>query len=513
MHHGPARASTNLGKVERPQAALPPRTRGLGHQPNTFSPPMVEDYSGNRLLVFRDGVPGLRELRLGDPPQERAWRRTYVGNTDAIPIGPIVIGPGDFLTKVHPHPFELLSPEHITMRALTDPATRTDGAGQPKTTKFSDQFVNNLFWPFRLLADPVTHRVRVLTHRGAVWEMGSEGVQTRGGPCTTKNDCDDNLECNQGVCCGSCYGLCESCNGAHPGLCEPRATGSACAPSKCLGGVLTAIAECTADARCVYAGGSSLCQGGLSCADAASCKTHCTTPADCRDPSMTCSADGNACVPAGSGPASCQNGILTYPDRSRVTCPGNLGCADANSCRTQCASHLDCADSVGMLCSSPSACVRDGAATLAAARGVTPVKWTAPAARTPQQIADLLVTLGYPKDDTGTILAPGAYSNGIQLGFDPNLKTPLTGVRSCVYRVQACMVSTHKVDECVAAMPRCEGATPWLGDPAGLDCCPEACLEKYFIRRASSNPRVALDEFLFSGCYPGLAAYLAQEAP
>ena len=31
MDHGPARASTNLGKVERPQAALPPRTRGLGH--------------------------------------------------------------------------------------------------------------------------------------------------------------------------------------------------------------------------------------------------------------------------------------------------------------------------------------------------------------------------------------------------------------------------------------------------------------------------------------------------
>ena len=75
------------------------------------------------------------------------------------------------------------------------------------------------------------------------------------------------------------------------------------------------------------------------------------------------------------------------------------------------------------------------------------------------------------------------------------------------------MISTHKVDECVAATPRCEGATPWLGYAAGLDCCPEACLEKYFIRRASSNQRVALDEFLFSGCYPGLAAYLAQDSP
>jgi hypothetical protein len=105
------------------------------YEPNTFSPRMVEDYSGHRLLVFRDGSTGLRELRLGDPPQERKWLRTYVGSNDPVPGSAQVIG-GIFLTAVHPHPFELLSPEHITMQALTDAATRTDGTGQPKTGSF-----------------------------------------------------------------------------------------------------------------------------------------------------------------------------------------------------------------------------------------------------------------------------------------------------------------------------------------------------------------------------------------
>ena len=110
------------------------------------------------------------------------------------------------------------------------------------------------------------------------------------------------------------------------------------------------------------------------------------------------------------------------------------------------------------------------------------------------------------------IEAPGAGLGGIQLAFDPNLKNPLMGVRACMYRVQACMIANRKVDECVAATPRCVGNTPWLGDAAGLDCCPEACLESYFKRRATDNERTALDEFLFSGCYPGLTEFLKSEA-
>ena len=490
------------------------------YAPNTFSMPIIEDYEANRLLAFRDGVTGLRELRFSEAAEQRHWEKTNVGYADPVPFsGDLIdiVGPDGPVQpkRVNPHPFELLSPEHITLRALTDPATRTDWAGQTKSFYPADEWVNNLYWPFRLLPDPVTHRVHILTHRGAIWEMGSETVQSLGGPCQSKNDCEGDSECEQGVCCDStCSGSCQTCNGAHPGTCERLAVGTVCQAAKCANGILSSTSQCSEAGQCGYAGTGKACAGGFACADGTSCRTHCSTSADCADSTQICNADGTACVQAPPpGPVSCQDGMLTHADGSTAQCPGHLGCADANSCRTQCISHSDCADSIGMLCASGVTCVMDGAATLAAARGVTPVKWAAPAAKSPQQIADELVQLGYQKDETGTILAPGAYSNGVQFGFDPNLKTPLTGVRSCLYRVQACMVSTMKVDECVAATPRCEGATPWLGDPAGLDCCPEACLEKYFTRRATSNERVALDEFLFSGCYPELSAYLAQDSP
>ncbi len=88
----------------------------------------------------------------------------------------VIIGPNGtvFPKRVNPHPFELLSPEHLLVQALSDPATRADWDGNHKTTTLSDELVNNLYWPFRLLADPVAHRVRILTHRGAIWEVGSE---------------------------------------------------------------------------------------------------------------------------------------------------------------------------------------------------------------------------------------------------------------------------------------------------------------------------------------------------
>ena len=140
------------------------------------------------------------------------------------------------------------------------------------------------------------------------------------------------------------------------------------------------------------------------------------------------------------------------------------------------------------------------------------MNWTPPKVRSPEEMGALLQSLGYPVDETGAIDVPGAALGSIQLAFDPKLKNPLTGVRACMYRVQACMMANRKVDECVAATPRCVGNTPWLGDAAGLDCCPEACLEKYFTRRATANERVSLDEFLTSGCYPGLAALLSEGA-
>ena len=48
---------------------------------------MVEDYGGNRILAFRDGVTGLRELRLSDAPATRQWRVTYVGKCEYLDLG------------------------------------------------------------------------------------------------------------------------------------------------------------------------------------------------------------------------------------------------------------------------------------------------------------------------------------------------------------------------------------------------------------------------------------------
>lgn len=83
-------------------------------------------------------------------------------------------------------------------------------------------------------------------------------MQTLGGPCVTKNDCEGGNTCAQGVCCfTSCDGLCQTCNGSHPGTCETKAAGSVCQAAKCANGMLSTVAQCSADAQCSYNGGKS----------------------------------------------------------------------------------------------------------------------------------------------------------------------------------------------------------------------------------------------------------------
>lgn len=482
--------------------------------PNTFSPPLVEDYNGNRLLVFRDGLSGLRELSFAAAPPQRQWAKPYIGSADPIPTtGDIqVVGPNDFQTRVHPHPFELLSPEHIDMQAITDTTTRTNWSGQPKSSQFTpEEWVNNLYWPFRLLADPVAHRVRVLTHRGVIWEMGNEGVQTRGGPCVTKNDCADGNECEQGVCCYSnCSGSCQTCNGAHPGTCETMAEGNVCKPATCSNGILTTTAQCSAMAQCVYNGPSQACAGDLNCADSATCKAHCTSPADCRDPTMICTPDGNSCVPN----QTCRAGALYRPDGNKLSdCPGNLGCANATSCNTRCTARSDCADVIATCSVAGDSCVADHVTQVAATRGVAPTAWKPAVHRTRADIVASLLAAGLTPDEEGRFLFKGMTSVGLHLAFDPNLYDPTTGLRSCVTRINVCADATSHLDSCVAGAPRCVSSTPWKDDPGGEDCCPEACLLEYFDSRTNKSASAALMKMIRGVCYPGMAALLNGGSP
>lgn len=531
--------------------------------PFCLFPPAIEDSAHGRILAFRDGVTGMREWRKASG--DIHFSNVFVGDRYrdfGDPLDPYA----RWGKRVHPHPFELLSAEHIYTRTSTDPASRFlfpttypelpgdgvhGGAPRPgENWRTPESEVNNLFWPFRVFVDPLTQRVRVLTHRGAVWELGAELRQGLGETCTGDSDCTVGYciasQKNPGtrMCCDFQFcatNPCQTCEGTKPGTCEdvpagqpePFArcgsgdcagtcsgqrscvypAGQACGSAvSCSGGTVASGAVCAADSpTCVTAPGtSSGCPRGLGCASATTCLNHCTTDADCGDPHDMCAPDGNSCVPNPRFDNTCQNGILTKRGQNTGTpCPGGLGCADANSCRSACVARLDCA-SVGDTCSSGgTSCTPDGASVLATARGVTPVNWSPPKVRSPEEIAATLKSLGYPEDADGGIDLPGAELGAVQLAFDPTIKNPLMGVRTCIYRIEACMVSNRKVDACVAATPRCVGNTPWLGDDAGLDCCPEACLEKYFERRSSANERVALDEFMFSGCYPGLTDFMS----
>lgn len=199
------------------------------------------------------------------------------------------------------------------------------------------------------------------------------------------------------------------------------------------------------------------------------------------------------CRPSASGPQPC---------------PGGLTCADEVSCKSECTGRLDCTAPFAS-CSSPSTCGPDGVSIAASNRGVTPASWSEPEAFSLEEIAQLLEAAGLPKDDQGIYL-PGFEFAGLRPTLDPTLKTPMVGLKYCMYRINMCAMETRKIDECIAAMPRCVTSTPWDGnDPAGVDCCPEECLLAYFDELDRGGGRVeGLDAIVNSGCYPGITEYV-----
>jgi hypothetical protein len=151
--------------------------------------------------------------------------------------------------------------------------------------------------------------------------------------------------------------------------------------------------------------------------------------------------------------------------------------------------------------------VADSATVAANAFGVTPVDVKLPRYKPISEMADELADAGYPRVDGGGVAIPTISFGGIVGVVDPSHRTPAMSYRACVNYLAVCMQATKKVDGCVASAPRCVTSTPWLGDPAGDDCCPESCLAEYFVDRQTMGPSEALGRWRTSGCYPSEPGY------
>jgi hypothetical protein len=88
---------------------------------------------------------------------------------------------------------------------------------------------------------------------------------------------------------------------------------------------------------------------------------------------------------------------------------------------------------------------------------------------------------------------------------DAKSATPADGAAACGDQVASCMKQTGKIDACVKSVTRCQSATPWRGDPSGVDCCPVACVESYFAHRREACAPELLETWL-RDCYPGQPA-------
>lgn len=447
--------------------------------PLCFFPPAVEDGANNRVLAFRDGATGLRELRVTEPGA--IWERAALGDLY------------DSSVRMHPHPFELASAEHVLLRTHTDPGSielLDPNSGLPSGIPVSlprdadrvpESLVNNLFWPFRILPDPTTQRIRVLSHRGALWELGSELRKGRGAACENTADCLEGFCSPEGVCCDTpCDRSCQTCNGSQPGRCESIAAGEPDPLSRCGQGQCAGLCSGGSQPHCLY-------DATRSCGPEASCADGVITPRG------QCSSTGPSCVTTAIAPQPCA---------------GGLECQDSTSCKTTCTARTDCTSPYAECAPGGAGCQPDAVSVAASARGVQPSDWEPEVRRTPEEVAQLFRQLGFEADEQGRILFPGLAMGGVIPAFDPNLHTPMIGFRRCMERIQACRVLTREVDACVASMPRCASTTPWLDDPAGLDCCPAECLSEYFEKRTSQAPGKALIDLSQSLCYPGLESYL-----
>jgi hypothetical protein len=481
-------------------AGTPSEGYWLGREflPTCFSPPAIEDSSHARLLAFRDGPLGLLELPLGDPPALRAWRFPRLGTEGYFPNNPNVAGT---LVQPNPYPFELMAPETVHLLTQSDPATRTGvfGTGYSQDSP-DEQVVQSLWWPYRVLVDPSSQRVRLLTSRGMLWELTGETVHGLGDACTNDLDCGDGFCGTQGVCCDlgtyCTQQMCMTCLGATPGVCSAIPAGQPDLSGLCGTGPCTGTCPGTPHATACSYDPTKACGSASACVDG-------TITA-----SGHCSATDGTCLLPGSPLPACQivNGT---PDFSRpcvitsLQCPNNAGCAGPTSCKTgACSQRTDC--NRYTTCDTTSGtCVPDPVSQAAGQLGSTPAKVLPPPRLTNEAIAAQLADAGFSSDDAGRFFISGPDDTNTTLGltFDPNLRTPALSFKACVEYILSCVMLNGDVDSCVAQAPRCVSSTPWNGDPAGIECCPQACLLKYFSSRPATAPAAAMQSVAASTCY------------
>jgi hypothetical protein len=503
--------------------------------PVALNPPLIEDSAWHRVLTFRGEPFDTMEIKLDAPPASRAWTNTLIGQGSLIePVRPEPpqyesdMSPGGWYAN--PWPLEIWSTERFREQTFFDPATAVQENGQPYTQNVPKDVIR-LVWPFKLLADTLRQRTLLLSHRGTIWQLGGEAPRGIGDACTTVSDCGDGVACVRGkcsagnlgdvcdnsrqcanfaagafcidgVCCNTdlCNLACNTCVGSNPGHCEALPAGTPDPrPRTGYDGY-----------RCDGVGCNKVCPGNsLTISNeqivANDFRPHCIFPPEPRfcGPAESCE-NGTY-----QGKGSCETNSRTCLVPSPVACAGGLGCASGTQCRANpgdpgCQTRGDCGPY--STCNTSQVCVPDATSVVVTQRGLTPSPWTPTTRTTPSDLANLLHSAGFERDAAGRIVFEAEFG-GVALAFDPNLKTPVTGFRYCLDRIQACFANTHTMDECVAAAPRCVNDLP-VDDPGGFDCCPEACLLEYFDRRTTEASAQAIQSLVRGTCYPGMQNYL-----
>jgi hypothetical protein len=446
--------------------------------PTCISPPLVEDSANGRLLAFRDGPLGLLQLPLGSTPSQSKWTGVLLGTEGIAADNPNLQG----TVAVNPYPFELMAPEAIHLQLQSNPTTRTGNFGVFGATGVPEPVVQNVWWPYRILQDPTTQAIRLVTSRGMVWQLQGEDVSGLGDPCQSDYDCGAGSCGSEGVCCDlglACtQTMCQTCRGATPGVCGPASAGQvdpsgACGTGACAG-------TCPGPgqpASCTY-------HPTTACGGAPSCSAGVLTPGG------SCSPNGPSCLPPSASSAQ--------------ACPNGAGCASATTCLTGCTLRTDCASTYSD-CNVGGVCAPDQASQLATQQGISPALDKPPPRLTNQEIAAMMTDAGIPQDDAGVFYLASDDPNAAMVrSFDPARSTPVTSMRNCMQYIEACaLVNSGNFDGCVAQAPRCASATPWAGDPAGIECCPQSCLVVYMQTRETQPAGVAFSTMARSTCVLG----------
>ena len=133
--------------------------------------------------------------------------------------------------------------------------------------------------------------------------------------------------------------------------------------------------------------------------------------------------------------------------------------------------------------------------------------------RSGADVVNALKHAGLEPDDAGRVALPGQSLGGVVLAYDPNLHDAISGWRSSMARMKACLGTTMSIDECVNSAPRCKSLTPWKGDPSGDDCSPESCQRQYLEFRKTQTPAASYSRLAESKCYPGVDAEMNEDSP